>query len=77
MPPMPADTVPVHCHKLHAHPETTRPSIRARSFSIAGGEERERGFWVSGGGGWGAGRRILVVSRYDLIHPPLRLCSIL
>ena len=42
MPPMPADTVPVHCHKLHAHPETTRLSIRARSFSIAGGgEERE------------------------------------
>ena len=38
MPPMPADTVPVHCHKLHAHPETTRLSIRARSFSIAGGE---------------------------------------
>ena len=37
MPPMPADTVPVHCHKLHAHPETTRLSIRARSFSIAGG----------------------------------------
>ena len=56
MPPMPADTVPVHCHKLHAHPETTRPSIRARSFSIAGGGgERERGFWVSGGGGWGRG----------------------
>ena len=37
MPPMPADTVPVHCHKLHAHPETIRLSIRARSFSIAGG----------------------------------------
>ena len=55
MPPMPADTVPVHCHKLHAHPETTRPSIRARSFSIAGGGERERGFWVSGGGGVGGG----------------------
>ena len=56
MPPMPADTVPVHCHKLHAHPETTRPSIRARSFSIAGGGgERERGFWVSRGGGWGRG----------------------
>ena len=48
MPPMPADTVPVHCHKLHAHPETTRLSIRARSFSIAGGGE-EREFWVSGG----------------------------
>ena len=55
MPPMPADTVPVHCHKLHAHPETTRLSIRARSFSIAGGGgERERGFWVSGGGRGGA-----------------------
>ena len=51
MPPMPTDTVPVHCHKLHAHPETTRLSIRARSFSIAGGG-RERGFWVSGGGGF-------------------------
>ena len=51
MPPMPTDTVPVHCHKLHAHPETTRLSIRARSFSIAGGGGRERGFWVSGGGG--------------------------
>ena len=50
MPPMPTDTVPVHCHKLHAHPETTRLSIRARSFSIAGGGGRERGFWVSGGG---------------------------
>ena len=48
MPPMPADTVPVHCHKLHAHPETTRLSIRARSFSIAGGGE-EREFWVIGG----------------------------
>ena len=55
MPPMPADTVPVHCHKLHAHPETTRLSIRARSFSIAGGGERERGFWVSGGGRGGGG----------------------
>ena len=51
MPPMPADTVPVHCHKLHAHPETTRLSIRARSFSIAGGEGggEEREFWVGGG----------------------------
>ena len=44
MPPMPADTVPVHCHKLHAHPETTRLSIRDCSFSIAGG-----GVWVNGG----------------------------
>ena len=60
MPPMPADTVPVHCHKLHAHPETTRLSIRARSFSIAGGEREKGGFGLAGGGG---GRRILVVSR--------------
>ena len=56
MPPMPTDTVPVHCHKLHAHPETTRLSIRARSFSIAGGGEKG-GFGLAGGGG------ILVVSR--------------
>ena len=54
MPPMPADTVPVHCHKLHAHPETTRLSIRDCSFSIAGG---------GGGVGLTGGRRILVVSR--------------
>ena len=60
MPPMPADTVPVHCHKLHAHPETTGLSIRARSFSIAGGGggEREKGSF-----GLAGGRRILVVSR--------------
>ena len=50
MPPMPADTVPVHCHKLHAHPETTRLSIRAPSFSIAGGGEKG-GFGLTGGGG--------------------------
>ena len=56
MPPMPADTVPVHCHKLHAHPETTKPSIRARSFSIAGGGGgREKGgFGLAGGVGGGA-----------------------
>ena len=59
MPPMPADTVPVHCHKLHAHPETTGLSIRARSFSIAGGGGgREKGSF-----GLAGGRRILVVSR--------------
>ena len=59
MPPMPADTVPVHCHKLHAHPETTRLSIRARSFSIAGG-----GGGVGEKGGFGlAGGGVLVVSR--------------
>ena len=40
---MPTDTVPVHCHKLHAHPETTRLSIRARSFSIAGGGGERKG----------------------------------
>ena len=50
MPPMPADTVPVHCHKLHAHPETTRLSIRARSFSIAGGGGEKGGFGLAGGG---------------------------
>ena len=51
MPPMPTDTVPVHCHKLHAHPETTRLSIRARSFSIAGGGGGEKGgFGLAGGG---------------------------
>ena len=55
MPPMPADTVPVHCHKLHAHPETTRLSIRARSFSIAGGGKK-------GSFGLAGGRKILVVS---------------
>ena len=59
MPPMPADTVPVHCHKLHAHPETTRLSIRARSFSIAGKGGEKGGFGLAGGGR----RRILVVSR--------------
>ena len=52
MPPMPTDTVPVHCHKLHAHPETTRLSIRARSFSIAGGGEKG-GFGLAGGGDFG------------------------
>ena len=56
MPPMPADTVPVHCHKLHAHPETTRLSIRARSFSIAGGGGKKGSFGLAGG------RKILVVS---------------
>ena len=56
MPPMPADTVPVHCHKLHAHPETTRLSIRARSFSIAGGGGGEKGgFGLAGGEGGGGG----------------------
>ena len=56
MPPMPADTVPVHCHKLHAHPETTKPSIRARSFSIAGGGGgREKGGFGLAGGGVGGG----------------------
>ena len=59
MPPMPADTVPVHCHKLHAHPETTRLSIRARSFSIAGGG----GGGKKGSFGLAGGRKILVVSR--------------
>ena len=59
MPPMPADTVPVHCHKLHAHPETTRLSIRARSFSIARGE----GGGKKGSFGLAGGRKILVVSR--------------
>ena len=55
MPPMPADTVPVHCHKLHAHPETTGLSIRARSFSIAGGGGGGGGRGGVGGGGGGGG----------------------